>query len=327
MNFPYGNNQIIKDLAADLEDPRKLIYTDYNQLKTIDMEQQNLRSTVIAGGLAGYHKYKEETGELAIFGVIEAFLQVSINEIVVLDTYNHVIRLVNKLNRTTRLVAGRPETPGEDDGSFTNCTFTKPYGIRGDPNNDKLYYVTQPDHHSIRVLDLSVRPGGWVTTIKSASLHNPRGLVFAGDKNIMYISGATKLYTYNIKTGTITNLTASHVPHSNNTYSDGPLHSATFGSLNKMIKLNADTLLVSDGANYRLRVIDLRNRLVSSICRNSNNTSTGYIDGVIDSCTIREPKGITNFNDTTIFFTTSSRHVHSLTGKTIKSNSSIYLHN
>ena len=89
------------------------------------------------------------------------------SDILVADTYNHRIRLVNPSERSIKTLAGGDS--GYRDGSLDEARFSEPSGFAIHPVTG-LVYVADTNNHCIRIMDLKA---GTVTTLGLKNIPDP----------------------------------------------------------------------------------------------------------------------------------------------------------
>ena len=99
-------------MEADLYIPGNVIYTDAFSIKT----SNSTESQIIAGDTTQYG-YQEGTGSAARFESIWGCTQISSTRLVVSDTDNHCLRLIDRVSGRTSQFAGQCTKRGYQDGS------------------------------------------------------------------------------------------------------------------------------------------------------------------------------------------------------------------
>ena len=94
------------------------------------------------------------------------------------DRTHHIIVDVSVRTATARIIAGKPDTRGLQDGSAAEALFDNPGGLALTPAND--LYVADTGNHAIRKIDLKT---GKVSTV-ATGFHAVWGLAWAGDAGL-----------------------------------------------------------------------------------------------------------------------------------------------
>ena len=111
-------------MESDLYIPGNVIYTDSCSIKT----SNGTGSQVIAGNTTQYG-YLEGTGSAAQFNYIQGFTQISSTQIVVSDTSNGCLRLVDIVSGKTSQFAGQCTKRGYQDGYNQGIISSKSFRV------------------------------------------------------------------------------------------------------------------------------------------------------------------------------------------------------
>lgn len=123
-----------------------------------DSSAQRLAVSTLAGTTGG-GGYADGVGTTARFVIPRALAQLPDGRVVIVDSSNHVIRMLHTDGNVITL-AGKAETPGFANGSGDAARFRYPMGIAYDAQQSVIY-VSDKDNHTIRRVTLD----GAVTTI------------------------------------------------------------------------------------------------------------------------------------------------------------------
>lgn len=242
-------------VEEDLQSKERLLLSDYETLFTFDL---NTKATSrIAGSTGGY---KESSSLPAKFKAISGFHQIDKFKVIVVDKLNHCVRMINRLHRSTSRIAGRCEDFGYDNGDVRTARFHVPCNIiAGEFANE--YLISDQRNNAIRLIQLETKK---VSTLvhHHVNLSRPIDLVMDQEKVHLYIttmlSGVVRAH---IKSKTLELLTSTDQGHR-----DGPLITAVFNMPWKIRSLVPSVYIVTDINNNRLRIIDVQNEVVTSIC-------------------------------------------------------------
>ena len=117
-----------------------IVYTDAHALMTSDGT-----TTHLIAGNSTQGGYREGVGADAKFGYITGFAQISEKLVIVADTNNHKIRILDlKAKAIDSICSG---TEGHTNGNFNDCQMSFPRSVfsrsiisRDKPNSTTLYY-------------------------------------------------------------------------------------------------------------------------------------------------------------------------------------------
>lgn len=273
-----------------------LLYSDGSALKTLDIKHK--KSYTIAGvSRNSNYAYAEGLGTGARFNWITSFEQLTKDIVLVTDFHNNCIRIINRSTNLTKSYAGKCGAPGKTDGSLTNARFMKPEEITMSPAQNILYIC---DGTSIRELNVD---HGTVSTFQNIS-YTPISLVVDNKNENIYVSVTTRILQIDIRTKQRIYLSKS----TESGYHDGSLKTALFESIFNFIFLNPQTILAVDSKNYRLRVIDLSEEEVYSICNGINFPK----DGDANSCQLSSPLSVTLLKEESLILIGGYRKIRSL---------------
>lgn len=113
-----------------------MLYNTHTALKSTD----GTSTSVIAGGLK--MAYEEGRGEDAKFTFMNRFLQVNSVCVIVIDSFNHVLRLINRNTRETHLIAGTPKKEYNPSSKENHQLLNYPIDIVDDRWDGNGYFIT-----------------------------------------------------------------------------------------------------------------------------------------------------------------------------------------
>ena len=123
-----------------------MIYTDFHSLKTSDGTTTN----VIAGETRGY---REGVGAKAKFKSVTGFVQLSGTRLVVVDSHNHCLRMVERPSGQTSPLHGQCQNSGYADGNPGLFHYPNFIAVDKISNNNQLL-VTDIFNDAIRTVDM-----------------------------------------------------------------------------------------------------------------------------------------------------------------------------
>ena len=141
-------------MEVDLYIPGNVIYTDRNSIRT----SNGTVSQIIAGNTT-QDGYQEGTASAARFRLIQGFTQISSTQIVVSDTYNYCLRLVDRASSKTTKLAGQCTKP--------RYLFDHPRSVIKDVKKLDQLIVAYGSNRGLRSVD--VKTGDVNTLIKAFS--------------------------------------------------------------------------------------------------------------------------------------------------------------
>ena len=100
----------VTHIEQDLFNLTNLLYSDGNSLKSGDM--------IVVGLAEAFPGYIEGIGEIARFCHITGFVQLNSSTVLIVDSYNHCVRLVDRNSRQTLGFSGECTWPDFDSTHF-----------------------------------------------------------------------------------------------------------------------------------------------------------------------------------------------------------------
>lgn len=248
--------------------------------------------------------------------------------LLIADTYNHLIRQadaggqVSTLAGQVRFAAETREPNGSwADGKGTEARFNEPMGMAEDRYGN--LYIADAANHVIRKLDKSGRVttlagsglAGWKDgTGSEARFNQPRDVAVAEDGSL-YVADALNHVIRRIDAnGRVTTLNArskrivEYAPGAvaaGGDYADGKLAESKFNEPSSLALTPSGELVVSDSGNQRLRLVNLKQKRVTTLAGAGSVASYsvkfpdthlyaagGYRDGKASEALFNGPAGI-----------------------------------
>ena len=239
-------------MELDSYQPGNIIYTDKHSLKTTD--------GVTAATIAGHQTqsgYKDADRESARFDYITGFKGITAKILIAVDQYNHCLRRIHRDTGLTTTFSGVCKSSGYQDGK--QAKFKYPYSIIRDNQNRSQLLVTDGNHNAIRTV--SVSDGSVGTLIKSSTIEYPLSLTqnTAGD---IFVTNVFAVFRISYTGKTITLLAGSQ---DTTGYRDGYLLKSLFDFPAELIFIQKHKLLIADGGNNKLRLLDLDEDKVTTL--------------------------------------------------------------
>lgn len=217
--------------------------------------------------------------------LLSSFSQRNGNQVLLVDMLSHCIYQLGRNTNTTIEFIGECGTQGYQDGSRSSARFSFPNLIVRNPTGS-TFYLTENFH--IRRIEIDDKRGldSSVSTELRHDAHTLFGLAIDFENQIGYYSTYYRLQRFDL---TNSKLSITDLSHSSNTgHDDGPLTTATFDHPSRLILLNNDTLLVLEQKGRPIRVIDIANDEVTSICLGLQP----IVDGDTRTCHIDKPSSL-----------------------------------
>lgn len=206
-------------------------------------------------------------------------------ELLIADTYNHLIRRADAAGQVSTLAGQvtkmRQQFGSWTDGKGTEARFNQPMGMAEDWQGN--LYIADAGNHVIRKLDKSGRVttvagsglAGWRDgTGSEARFNEPRDVAVAEDGSL-YVADALNHVLRRIDAnGNVTTLNtrskriveyAPGAVAAGGDYADGKLGESKFNEPSSLAFTSSGDLVVSDTGNQRLRLVNLKQKCVTTL--------------------------------------------------------------
>ena len=267
----YLNSHVVKEqvyhIEVDLTDTRYLMYSEGHSLKRSFWFSEKIV------GIAEENGYVEGVGEKARFATIKGFAQLDNETVIVADSSNYCLRMVDRATRATSAFAGTCTSCGHVDGPAFYAMFYLLHSLIIDATGNGLL-VTEHSTNRLRHISLSTK---LVSTALSSGLVNPTAMAYDLRKKNIFILNRHFISKYNIETKNCTIISGNMESGRGTPYgsSTTDVSSARYRYPFELIPLTDNLLLVSDQLNNWLRLIDVKNDMVYAICSGSKGTKSG----------------------------------------------------
>lgn len=251
---PMNRSYLVRSVAPDLYTKQSyVISTDTAVFRVPGVDGIQL----LAGHMteSGYEEGEDEEVRFNGVWAIEKWN----NRYIISDHENHCIRCLKPSSSKTEVIplAGFCTVSGDQVGPRFNARFSYPYGLAIDGD---MLYIADSKNHKIKALDLKIA-GSPVTVVHSSQSVVFCDLTLGRKANEFFITAKSGILQ--IEDSTETWLVGNPDFHG---FSEGQFSNTGFNSPQGIVLLSSDHLLVADMWNFRLRLIDLKQKYTSSIC-------------------------------------------------------------
>lgn len=204
-----------------------------------------------------------------------------------IDSFDYCIIIRSRVDKSTDVFAGVCSTKGYQDGPGHHAKFSTVYHSVKHPSLNSLI-ISDHDNQCLRSLDLGA---AHVSTHKRL-LVKPLGLALHTATNTLFFSYRKRYDGGGI--GKISRIDGQveYISGTDNNpgHNDGNLINAKFSSLPLSIAFVAEAvLLVTDYNNHVVRVVDINQNSVSTLCRPGTPSGGGV---PIDQCELKSPQSL-----------------------------------
>ena len=245
--------------------------------------------TTLAG--SGSASFADGTGTNASFRYPMGVAVIpSSGAIVVADTFNNRIRLVNPTSGVVTTLAGNSQ--GSADGTGTGASFYYPISVAVIPSSE-LFVVADTFNNRIRLVNPT---SGVVTTLAGsgnydfadgtgtgASFRRPGAVAVASTGDIIVSDSDNHRIRLVTLAGVVTTLAGS----GNYDFADGTGASASFRLPRGLAVISTGVIVVADAENNRIRLVTL-----AGVVTTLAGSSGGFADGTGTGATFASPTGV-----------------------------------
>lgn len=265
-------------MAEDLKHPGNILMAENHCLKTMSLANQKTDLVVGSSTIAGY---REGAGGRARFNILSGFEQINSSHVIIIDVYNHCVRMLNRNTNTTSTLVGICGYSGYRDGYLSSARFNTPFKVIRLPGTDR-YLISDYGNLLIRELYLTT---GQVSTFVNTT-EKPNALLLSRDRRSVFFSWFKGIGEVNLYTKQVKFLTSPDKRYYG--FRDGPAGRAVFHRVEEMVYLDDNNILMTDVRNNVLRLFNIRNNFISTICNRGNGT----VSGDIERCQINVPRSL-----------------------------------
>jgi len=244
--------------------------------------------TTLAGSSQGS---ADGTGTNATFNYLMGVTVLSNGIIVVADTFNNRIRLVNPTSGVVTTLAGSG-SPGSADGTGTGASFYYPFGLAVLPNG--IIVVVDHFNNRIRLVNPT---SGVVTTLAGsgsatfadgtgagASFNRPAGVAVTSTGDIIVADSDNNRIRLVTLAGVVTTLAGSGSP----AFADGTGAAASFSAPRGVAVTSSGAIVVADAENNRIRLVTP----LGVVTTLAGSGSPAFADGTGTGASFNQPLGV-----------------------------------
>ena len=288
-NYTVGPTGILH-LEADRLNPGYVIFTDYGGLTSTNGHQ-----IINVAGKIGTLGFEDGPVATALFeGLVWSFVHINNTHLIVADTQNNCLRLVNRADNVVTTYAGKCKHRGNKAGNLSEARLKEPryltWGLGA--YSDRLYVE---DFHAVRYI---YNDFVWTFLKDKNTFLDINGMAFdTASENKMLFTTTNFIKSMVVVPYGRPLVTVFEAKESLKVYSmsnrvdrDGPFSDGLVPGKSNMIAL-AKNVYVKTGLAGTLRVIDLKKKGFSSICKNYDN-GFSFHPGSISACQLPYVTGV-----------------------------------
>ena len=264
-------------MELDRYRPGFIIYSDAHTLVT----SYGTTTHLIAGN-STQKGYREGVGAEARFGKITGFAQISEKLVVVADSSNCCMRMIDRTTNTTSVFSGQCGSYGYQDGRPGQFSYL--WSVMIDKRDKNQLLITDYYNAAVRTVNVMSQVVG--TFVKSDSLLYIRGITQEEKSCDLYVTAYNALYRV-----TYTQRTVSLISGSTGS---NPIDSP-FNYPNELIFITPETLLVADWDHSKLRLVHVNSDKVTTLNTTNSLSSPGSLLLTNNSLYVGQDKKITQY--------------------------------
>lgn len=285
-------------MATDNYLPGNILFSDVHTLKTTDRNSV----TLIVGSLEGY---EDGVGNVAEFNWITGFYQLNKTHVLLSDSVNCCLRLVNRLTNETSSYVGNCTNRGYEDGVGISVKFQNPQAMLLDIKNTSRLLLADEYNGAVRTVERFAPIAG--TFYSSNGRHSFVGMTQSSITGDIFLTTRYSVYKLSYHNQILTVIAGQLAGPG---FSDGPLLTAKFNYAREIILTkNRTQLLVADRRNHRLRLLDLLLNVTTSICTDRS------VPDRANGCGFSDPYSLFVMKETLLIGET--QNIRSIAGKVL----------
>lgn len=271
----------IRHLEIDRHVAGNILFIDATKAQTTNGSDTH----VIVGGTRGY---REGVGQNAYLNDMHGFSQINSTHVLLADTLNHCLRFLNRVTEETSHYLGTCQSSGFVDGEEPK--FNKPWAVVQDPSHSSIIYLTDSDNHALRMINMADAVCSTVISKKLRGIFYPKGLSLDWRKKKLLIANDHFISSVDVQNYDIDVIAGTS--SSTFGFKDADTKNSMFSDPHGVISLSENITVIADHDNYRIRVVDLIQKNVYSICSGYPSTE----EGDVAACGLMNPNDLLYWN-------------------------------
>lgn len=261
----------------------------------------------LLAGNAISNGYKEGTGSVARFGVISGIIPSPRDDerLWIADNSNHCIRDLNRKTNKTSYVTGRCKNSDDNGGKFEVARLGKPVELVGRSNQPNEVYFYDNNVGKIKCLCFS--DFSWYVITLSTLKKTVHSFVINLSLKILYMATKTNILVIQLGKWNKFKYLLS-IDYAG--YSDGFFNISKVNNPRHVTFITDNIMLVADHGNSAIRLVDLNQNKVTSVCTSPGVTGTDY-ENSISECKVMLPMHMAQ--SPSGFFITGKTSIYKLT--------------
>jgi len=237
--------------------PGNILFIDGHSLRTTN----GISVSTIAGS-PRYSGYNDSSGTSGRFKYLYGFYQKNRTHVIVADYRNACLRMIDRTNGHISQFAGTCQSAGNRDGRVGYAQLYYPYQMLLDKTNQTTLILSQCryslSYAYLRSIDINTGTAG---VLVSSGLNYPRGMLWDGKENILYVANMYYIAKVIWSTKSVENLVGSTSSGS----IVGSFSQSRFNTLKDITLINQRMMIVNELGQRNLKVIDIVSQLTTNV--------------------------------------------------------------
>jgi len=228
----------------------------------MELDKYKNDGSFLLGTSSGLLTTDGKTTSTLVSFYVAGFAQVNTTHVVVADHRSFCLRMLNRKDNSSKVMAGSCGNDGYKEGGVGVGRMRSPYGVHIDVRNPGKLLVADEFNHALRSVDMET---GELSTVIQTNFKRPRSLVWAGE-NLLIANWYNDVSQVSWSSdGTVSNtLLAGALVNGADVI--GSLDVARFASPHDVEKVTDNLYLVADFGNRKLKLMDMKRKIVGPVC-------------------------------------------------------------
>jgi len=227
----------------------------------MELDKYKNDGSLLLGTSKGLLTTDGQTTSTLVTFLVTGFTQLNTTHVVLVERNSHCIKLLTREDSNIKVMAGSCGTNGYKEGGVRVGQLSYPWGVQIDVRNPGKLLVTDQRNHAVRSVDMKT---GELSTVINTGFSDPVGILWAGRQLLV----ANSVYTSQVSwsgNGTVSNTLLAGSTTSRGDVI-GSFENARFDYPYDIEKLSGNLFLVADTENFKLKLMDMKKRIVGPVC-------------------------------------------------------------
>lgn len=254
----------VQHMEEDLYIPGNILFSTSETLRTTN----GTTATTLAGSKSNRSQidfgdiYFNAFGTEAQFSRIDSFIQVNPRSVVIVDMFNNCLRLFDRVTTLVSDYAGKCAKGSYRDGTASVARFSTPRSIIRNQRDPQQLLLLDSSNVAVRTINVETQRVNTIFTSDNLTDSLQMRWEEGPEGDSLLLAG-----NHFIKRLTLPDLTLTRVSGGESEgHRDGPVETATYRYPLDLVTLHRNVHLYSDSGNDRIRLVDIENDNVITLC-------------------------------------------------------------